>query len=285
MSAMANRQTDIHVPDRRDDEPNATRRQIQAIRDLVDGTALHGYRLDYRRLGTDQAQTIISQLQQFRDRQPRPEEPARGHKPATTPPSARDRALTAAAAIALLAGGASVFIACGQNPDADSATNEQPTANDNAPKARGYGDQDINLGSSNDTPDKVDFFGNQGDTNTDPRSLAPQQTTPAPVPFAPQASPDTLKQIDSIEKLIVDLSQYTRKDYAPAIRAQSTAAMNKILAGLTTGLTALDDEDPGLAKDIQNIINQYNDPAIDGPSMRLKIDNLRQRLDNVRKAL
>ena len=64
---MAERRTPIQVPPRREDESPATAEQLQTIREMVTSMSLSGFRFDYRKMGTDQADSVIEQLLQLRN--------------------------------------------------------------------------------------------------------------------------------------------------------------------------------------------------------------------------
>ncbi|MGB0768492.1 MAG: hypothetical protein ACPGYV_12375, partial [Phycisphaeraceae bacterium] len=59
---MANRRTQIQIPDPDPGDPSATPQQLQTIRQLVAGMSLQGYRFDYRKLTATQAHAVIQQL-------------------------------------------------------------------------------------------------------------------------------------------------------------------------------------------------------------------------------
>lgn len=147
----------------------------------------------------------------------------------------------------------------------------------------------------NDGHDEINFFDDLGTPRNPPPPDAPTQATQTPEHTAPEPKPapvpnpitaetnlETLNQIDSLEKLLVQLSQFTRKEYPQTIRANSVDGMTKALNQFPDALQIIKARNPTLADQITNVINQYAQPTIDAKAMRNQIKRIREQLNTFR---
>lgn len=279
---MAQRQTQIQIPQRIADEPPATPQQLQRIRQLTTGLSLQGYRFDYRKLGTHQADTILQQLNNMNDQQP------------TTPPRKQSPGCLTSLAktttalivwtliLAAVAGGAYLIYWRINQPQTTANTN--PTTPDDAPSA-------ATPNPPGNTPTSTIFEGlgvsDNNTPNTPTNNPAPDTTAPTPTPQTPPAptldptpTNQLTNQLADLEKLLVSLSQYTRNDFAPDIRLQSSQAMQRKLDDFPQALAALNTLDPTLTPRIRAAIDAFAADPIDGQALREEIKTIRQAIEN-----
>lgn len=306
---------DIHVPDRLDDEPDASAEQLQVIRQLVTGMSLTGFRFDYRRLGSEQARSIIDQLLSIRDAQGMATERNTGRGCLGTLGAFIRGLGTAVIALLILGGiGVGVFIyfnaengnlrgsledladRVGVELDLDSgsagdAADDENPAGEADPNAEKTG-EDADLVDSplfeglkveryptpdepdeNSTRDKPDSDrdGDSGDTGT-ARAGSNDE---------PTLSTAARREIDAIESMLVQLSQFTRTDYSQSIRQSSVQGMKNHLATLSTGMQAIEQRDPALAKRIRALVEAYGQDQINGEAMRDEVNAIREVLEKL----
>ena len=285
---MADRQTQIQIPERAEDEPPATAEQLQLIRQLTTGLSLQGYRFDYRKLGSAQATIILNQLQQMNDQQTT-SSPPRKQGPGCVASLVRSTTALVVWLVVLagVVGGAYLIYNHIQN-------NPKPTAttDDNAPDDQTNTDNPSPADKPNDgrTTGSTIFEGlgvsGSPSTPTDPKTDTPDGTTdqpqPSPTPDptpTPTVDREMTQQLAGLEKLLVNLSQYTRNDFAQDIREQSSQALLRNLDTYPRALAALDAADPTLSLRIRAVIDAFAAEKIDGPALRKDIKTLRNAID------
>lgn len=281
---MADRQTKIQIPERLDDEAPATAEQLQLIRQLVTGLSLQGYRFDYRKLGTKQAAIIIDQLLAIQGQQ-RPTAKPRKQGPGCIASFAKGTTalIVWAVVLAAVAGGAYlIYWQIRQAPATDGpqladSTDDPAEPRDTADSGAEGRESNIfsGLGASDDA-----------EPPADPEPEAPDSTTPAtppapePDPTSP-AGPGSTKQLLGVENLLVQLSQFTRNEFALDVRTLSSERMQKKLDTYPAALAALDAEDPTLSARIRAIIDAFAADQVDGPALRDEIKAIRQVIDDI----
>lgn len=285
---MAQRQTQIQIPNRREDEPPASADQLQRIRELTVGSSLHGYRFDYRKLGTRQAQSILQQLLAMNDQQAS-SNPTRKKGPGCIASLAKSvtALIVWAGILACVAGGGYlIYWRMNQTPPPTASTDAN-TPSDNASPD----DPDASNASGN-TRKSIMFEGLDAVDDRPPADpidrptdntpdLAQPTPTPDPIPPTPTVDPDLAKQLVGLEKLLVSLSQYTRNDFAPDLRARSSEGMQKKLDAYPQALAALDAIDPTLSRRIRAAIDAFAADNLDGSALREEIKSIRQALDQL----
>lgn len=288
---MSKQQTQIQIPERVEDEAPATAEQLQFIRQLVSGMSLHGFRFDYRKLGKWQASTVIDQLLELKDQQ----------SPATPP---RKQGLGCVASLvrgttalivwlvvlASVAGGAYlIYNHIQNNPKPTATTDGDSPADQDDPADPGTSSN--SPGNSLNTGSTI-FEGlgvsDSPNTPTDPNPNSPDGTPPiTPPTTAPDPDPaiiagrELTQQLAGLEKLLVNLSQYTRNDFARDIREQSTQALHRNLDTYPQALAALDAADPTLSLRIRAAIDAFAAERVDGPVLREEIKALRSAIDKL----
>lgn len=284
---MPERQTQIQIPERNDDEPPASAEQLQLIRQLTTGLSLQGYRFDYRKLGNQQATTIIDQLLAMNDQQTPPPAP-RKQGPGCVASLVRSTTALAVFLVVLagVAGGAYLIYNHIQN-------NPKPTATADTDNPAEQADTDRTNPSDrpgSTTTGSTIFEGlgvsDSPTTPTDPAPITPDtttdrpETTPTPDPTpTPTVGRELTQQLAGLEKLLVNLSQYTRNDFARDIRDQSSQALYRNLDTYPQALAALDATDPTLSLRIRAAIDAFAAQQVDGPALREDIKALRSAID------
>lgn len=285
---MTAQQTQIQIPERRDDEPPATAEQLQLIRQLASGRSLQGYRFDYRKLGIEQAATVLQQLQAMTDQPNTPAKP-RKQGPGCIASLAKGTTALVVCAVVLAGialGGYLIYDHIQKNPQPtasnDNSTNDTPDAPESPADRPNTRDNNGSTGSkifeglgtsdtpSNPTPDTPD-------RTTD----LPEPTPEPPLPPAPTVDRDLVNQLAGLEKMLVQLSQFTRDDFALNIRNQSSQAMLNKLADYPRALAALDADDPTLSARIQAAIDAFAADQVDGPALRDDIKAIRTAIDRL----
>lgn len=290
---MTAQQTQIQIPERRDDEPPATAQQLQLIRQLATGRSLQGYRFDYRKLGHDQAATILQQLQAMND-QPTPSAPRKqGPGCVTSLVKGTTALIVWAIVLAGVAGGAYLIYNHIQNnpkpttstDDGNIDTSDAPAPPPNRPDTHGSSTGSTifeGLGASDSPSSPTD--------RTTPGSTDPADTSGSD-PLNPATTPDAAtrptelreldKQLAKLEELLVTLSQGTRQTFDLDVRTQSSEAMQRALGKLPQALSALDADDPTLSLRIQAAIDAFAADQVDGPALRDDIKAIRDAIDKL----
>ncbi|MEM9345818.1 MAG: hypothetical protein AAGB26_04280 [Planctomycetota bacterium] len=292
---MADRQNQIEIPERLEHEAPASPEQLQLIRQLVSGLALHGYRFDYIKLGTDQASAIIDQLLALQAQQghaaPQASKP-RKQGPGCIASFAKGTTALIVWAVVLsgvAGGGYLIYWQMNQAPDTADTT-ENPFDDDaasNSPNQPGNRSTDSEskifegLGISDDPAPFADRTPNELDTPDTTLDATPP--TPGPVPDpSPRADPARSQQLLGVENLLVQLSQFTRSDFALDVRIQSSEAMQKKLDTYPAALSALDARDSTLSARIRAIIDAFAGDTIDGPAIREEIKSIRKAMNAIK---
>jgi hypothetical protein len=278
-------QQQIHIPQREPDEPDATPAQLKRVRELTTGRSLQGYRFDYRKLGQFQAQAVLNQLQAMTDANP-------SSKPRKQGPgciaSFAKAATTLVFCLVVLAGvaggGYAIYWWMNQNPKpttetAAEDTNPQDAESQGTTDATGTRESTIFEGlgvSDNQTPT------NDRDTTPTPDRPAIDPPTPDPTPPPTPPAPDraTARQLAELNSLLVQLSQFTRSEFAPDIRTQSSQAMQRKLDSFPQALAALNAKDPALVPRIRAAVDAFADAPLDGQALRDEIKSLRQAIES-----
>lgn len=284
---MTSQQTQINIPERRDDEPPATAEQLQRIRQLATGRSLQGYRFDYRKLGHDQAATILNQLHAMTD-QPNPSAP-RKQGPGCIASLAKGTTALIVWALVLagVAGGAYLIYwqmnqtpaptDTAQNDDADPQNTPENPANTTDNRGASTGSTIFEGLGVSDSPNTPAPTPNTPGRTTD----TPDSATEPTLPPTPTINRDLIKQLAGLEEMLVKLSQFTRSDFAADIRDQSSQAMQKKLADYPKALATLDQADPTLSLRIQAVIDAFAAPNLDGPALRDDIKSIREAINKL----
>lgn len=291
---MADRQNQIEIPKRREDEAPASQEQLQLIRQLVSGLALHGYRFDYIKLGTDQASAIIDQLLALQAQQGNAAHPpSRPRKQGPGCIASIAKGTTAlivwAVVLAGVAGGGYLIYWQMNRAPNTAETTENPFEDDaaNSPDQTGKRSPGSEskifegLGVSDDPAPLADSTLNEPDTS----ETAPDNTPPTPKPVPDTAlrdDPARSQQLLGVENLLVQLSQFTRSDFTQSIRVQSSEAMQKKLDTYPAALDALDARDPVLSARIRAVIDAFAGDTIDGPAIREEIKSIRKAMNAIK---
>ena len=278
----------IQIPERRDDEPPATADQLAHIRELTTGQSLQGYRFDYRKLGTDQANAILQQLQAMNEQQTTPSKP-RKQGPGCVASFAKG-ATALIFWVAVLAGvaggGYLIYWWMNKNPRTAQNTQENPFEDESNNPADTPGstsrESSIFEGlSASDTPrDQPDNTPGRPDTPTPPDTTEPNPE--------PDTTPDTTvdraatMQLVELEEMLVKLSQFTRNDFAADVRAQSSDAMQRRLDAFAAALAALDQTDPTLSPRIRAVVEAFAATEVDGPALREEIKAIRKAIGELK---
>ena len=287
---MAERQTQIQIPERAPDEPPATAEQLQVIRQLSQGRSLQGYRFDYRKLGYHQAATITKQLQAMTmTDQPTPSIRPTKQGPGCIASLAKGTTALIVFAVVLagVAGGAYLIYNHIQNNPKPTASNTTPDPQDNPENPADRSNTPNTTGSTifegldaSDTPDPP--IDPASDPQTPNRTTEPEPQTPETAePPAPTVDRSMLRQLAGLEDMLVKLSQYTRSNFAPDIRAQSSQAMHKKLVDYPDALAALDAADPTASLRIRAVIDAFAADQLDGLALRQDIKTLRQAIEKL----
>lgn len=275
-------QQQIHIPQRRDDDPPATAQQLKHIRQLVQGQSLQGYRFDYIKLSNTQAQAIIHQLTKMTEHT---NTTPKNRKQAPGCISQIVRSTTALVVwiivLAGVAGGAYlIYWRVTQAPEQPKTANQQPAedlTSDDQTQNQSTRPSTIfhGLNASDNTPTQPSTT---NPTPTQPTITPPNPTINTPTNPSPAPTPDPLlaQQRSDLLELLVKLSQYTRSDFAPSIRDQSSQAMHNKLDTLTSLLNTLD---PALTKRIRDAVTAFASPQLDSQALRDEIKAIRQALE------
>lgn len=295
---MAQRRTPIQVPPRGEDEAPATAEQLQTIREMVTGMSLSGFRFDYRKMGTDQAGSVIEQLMQLRDMSGVPAKQAGGGGCVGAVMRAFARGVTTLVVAVIVlagvaAGGYLIYKKINETPPGGQQVASQDGEGDNDTKASDNNRDDGNLRDSkifdglkvrddnpadNDEPRRI----TPGPITTDPGPTTdPNPVTPTPNPLDRKVA----EQLDALEQMLVQLSQFTRKDYDASIRSRSAAGMQKRLGDLSLAMDTVRKADASLADRINAVVEAYAAPQIDGEAMRGQIEAIRGALAELRGRL
>lgn len=279
---MANRE--IQIPERREGEPPATAEQLAYIRQLTAGLSLQGYRFDYRKLGQTQASAILQQLSNMNDQQTTPP-PARKQGPGCIASLAKGTTALIFWAVILagVAGGGYLIynhIQSNPKPTASTEDNAPPDqqASSNTPKPPNNSSRPT-TGSSifeglgvSDTPspdpEPIPSPPDSPSTNPTPE---PEPVTPP----APTVDRDLAQQLEGLEKMLVSLSQYTRNDFTPDLRAASAQGMTKKLDAFPKALSTLASIDPELPDRIRKTIETFASSEFDALALRNEIKAIR----------
>lgn len=284
---MADHSTEIEIPERLDNEEPATSEQLQFIRQLVSGQSLQGYRFDYRKLGKWQASAVIDQLIAIRDAshiQTTPS-PARKQGPGCIASLAKSTTALIFWAVILagVAGGAYlIYNHIQSNPKVTASTEENAPpdqqASSNTPKPPNNSSR-TTTGSSifeglgvsdtpSPTPEPIPTPPDSPSTNPTPE---PEPATPP----APTVARDLAQQLEGLEKMLVSLSQYTRNDFTPDLRAASAQGMTKKLDAFPKALCTLASIDPELPDRIRKTIETFASSEFDALALRNEIKAIR----------
>ena len=286
---MADKQTKIEIPERLEDEADATSEQLQFIRQLIGGMSLQGFRFDYRKLGKWQASAVIDQLLALNKEasEPTPTKP-RKQGPGCIASFAKGTTALIFWAVVLAGvagGGYLIYWWMNKNPQTAQNTAENPSEDGSSNPAdtptgspdgsaressifEGLGASDPPRGQADNTPD-------QPDTPTQP------DTNPTPEPETPDTTVDraATMQLVELEQMLVKLSQFTRNDFAADVRAQSSDAMQRRLDGFSAALAALDKTDATLSSRIRAVVEAFAAAEVDGPALREEIKAIRKAID------
>lgn len=307
---MPQRKTQIQVPERGEHEADATTQQLQFIRQLVSGMSLRGFRFDYRRLGEDQAASVIDQLLAIRDAAPEsgPAKPARGCGGALL--GLVKFGVVVVVLLALIAGGVYFASLRGVDLGVDfsrfipafvserGASDREEEHRDTPGDGAAAGDTQPDPGSGKNLVDSELFPGlkieqNPGDTDRaaqpdiDPLpddAHAPGTGSANPTgDAAPPTDAISRSDLDAIELMLVRLSQYSRSEYTQAIREKSVQAMNTRLAKWSDTMEAIEQANPELAGRIRAVVERYGRPTVDGEALREEINAIREMLGALKK--
>lgn len=313
---MPRQTADIQVPDRLADEPDASAEQLQVIRQLVTGMSLTGFRFDYRKLGSDQAAAVIDQLLKIRDAQGMTAATNTGRGCLGTL-GAFIRGLGTVVISLLVLGviGGGVFIYfnaesgnwrgyledladrvgveldLGSDSVGDAVDEESPAGEADPNAEQTDGDSDLvdsplfeglkvdgyptpggpDENSTRDKPDS-DRHGDSGDTGTARTGSGD----------GPNLSTAARREIDAIELMLVQFSQFTRTDYSQSIRQSSVEGMNNHLAKLSTGMQAIEQREPALADRIKALVEAYGQEQINGQVMRDEVNAIREAIEKLK---
>jgi hypothetical protein len=284
---MAQRQ--IQIPERREDEPPASPEQLARIRELTTGQALQGYRFDYRKLGTDQADAVLKQLHAMNEQQPAPTKP-RKQGPGCFASLAKGTTALIVWLVVLagVAGGAYLIYwqmqqtpktteSTDENPFEDQQANSNPDGSNN-PGSNTRGSKIFEgLGVSDDNPTSPDTDLPDPPDNTPTIDPTPDPVTP-PTPTVDRA---VAQQLNNLEKMLVSLSQYTRNDFTADLRAASAEGMATKLQAFPQALSALKAIDPTIPPRIDAVIDAFASPTLDGPRLREEIKAIRAVIDTL----
>lgn len=291
---MSPRKTQVKVPERGEEEPDATPEQLQQIRALVQGMSLQGYRFDYRRMGVNQASSVIQQLSSLSSQS------APTSKPRRSGPGCFRKVGRLAMSLLLLAafiGGGYVLYTEGvfdQLLAGPSASDDEGAASTETASTDGTTGPDKSEPRGELRESKI-FAGQfvrddpdtDGPTGLEPRPADPGERVPEPIipPVDPKPTVDAtaIKQIESLKKLLAQLSEFTRSDYPQAIRQRSVNGMLKKLSESNAAMQFINSKDASLTNAIQTLIERYGEAAVDGESLRKEIKALQARLDTLRK--
>ena len=284
-------QRQIQIPERREDEPPASPEQLARIRELTSGQSLQGYRFDYRKLGTDQANAVLKQLHAMNEQQPTPTRPAKQGPGCIASLAKGTTALLVW--LVVLAGvvGGAYLIYWRMNQDPKTAENASENPSDHE-QARTNPDAQNNPGRNTRESSIFEGLGVSGDpdTRTDPTPDQPDNnpTTdpnpspePEPTPPTPTVDRELAQQLQDLEEMLVSLSQYTRKDFNADLRAASAKGMQTKLQAFPQALSALKTLNPTIPPRIEAVINAFAAAEIDGPALRDEIKAIRSAIDQL----
>jgi hypothetical protein len=275
----------IQIPERRADEPPATPEQLALIRQLTAGLSLQGYRFDYRKLGLDQANTILKQLNAMNDQQTTPTKPAKQGPGCIASLAKGTTALIFWAVILAAVAGGGYFIydyinknpKPTANPDANAPDQQASTDTPNPPDRETRGSTIFEGLGVSDTPRTDATPADKPDQPaTDPKTR-PDPVTPTP----PTVDAELAQQLQDLEEMLVSLSQYTRNDFAADIRARSAQGMQNKLEAFPQALSALQKIDPTLPPRIRAVIDAFGADQFDGLSLRNEIKSIREAIDTL----
>lgn len=288
---MAERRTQIQIPSRGEDEPDAAPAQLQRIRELTTGLALHGFRFDYRKLGQRQADAILRQLIAANDAQ---NTGAKRHKPRLGCVTRVAKGATAMTVwLVVLAGiagaGYLIYSQVNRAPQGVTVSDEKDAAeiesNDTG------GDPDALPG----TRESMIFDGlrvaeDGGDGEAPGAALpsladsesgaTPPAAGPAPPPLLAD-DPEAKQQLVGLEKMLVSLSQFTRSDFAADLRVRSAQGMQTKLDAYPRALAQLDQADPSLTPRIRAAIQTFARDRYDEQALREEIQAIRQAIQGL----
>ena len=282
---MAQRRTPIQVPPRTDDEAPASAEQLQFIRQLVTGMSLQGFRFDYRKMGSDQAASVIDQLLEMRDASevPRPGKQAGGGCVGAVMRAFARGVTTLIVAAVVLAGVAGGGYLIWQKINEEPGTNTSAQADADSASTADGGSSDPNHKESkifeglyvedDAPPDDPGDTGNRDHADRNPTDR-PETGTPDTTPTTdptPPTDPAVAEQLDDLRLMLAQLKQFTRKDYDASIRGQSSAAMLRRLEQLPAVMKQLD---PAVAERIKQVVAGYSAAELDGQAMRAELDAL-----------
>eukprot|EP00752_Nemacystus_decipiens_P017089 g15306.t1 len=281
-SAIEVDETHIQIPERADDEPPASAGQLQIIRQLSQGRSLQGYRFDYRKLGTDQAATIIDQLQTMNDQPtPSPRPSKQGPGCIVSLVKGTTALVVWVVVLAVVAGaGYLIYNHIQNNPKPTTSSSDGPIdPQDNTDDAEPLSTtgstifEGLDVSGTPDTtpasaPDKPE------------RDAQPVPPAPKPAePPAPVVDRELAQQLASLKEMLVKLSQYTRGEFAPEVRTRTSQIMLRTLDKYPKALAALDAADPTTSQRIRTAINAFAADQLDGPGLREDLKPLRQAIE------
>lgn len=286
---MANQE--IKIPERREDEPPASAQQLQRIRQLTAGQSLQGYRFDYRKLGTDQADTILKQLNAMNDQHPVSNKPSKQGPGCIASLAKGTTALIFWAVVlaGVAGGGYFIYWWMENNPQTtqnsgESSTDDNTAAAPTTPDNPNDNNRNTRastifegLGVSDAPPPPSDPDTDRPDTPTTEPAPRPDPVTP-PAPTVDRALAQQLKDLN---EMLVSLSQYTRKDFAANLRIQSSLGMQKKLDAFPQALSALEKIDPTLPPRIRAVIDAFAAATFDGPALRDEIKAIRKAIETL----
>lgn len=298
---MPNASGSIRVPARGADEPAAEAEQLRRIRQLVSGMSLHGYRFDYRKLGRDQAQAVLTQLIELRNQGAYDMDDATGPGFIGRLLRRLAKAATIIVVLCLIGAGVYVFVLNGDpmgfyaqlmgDDQRDLVEEEQDPAQGEGGLTVDYPD-DENLvdsklfhglkvyrdpiaGQADRAADDADGGGEAG--NIGDGSVV-EGTDTATRPTGPAISRSDL---DALRSMLAKLRQFTRSDYPQSIRAQSVTGMQTRLEQYAQTLAAIEARDASLADGVRRVVAAYGEAQVDGQAMRDTIGQLLERLDRL----
>ena len=284
-------QRQIQIPERREDEPPASPEQLARIRELTTGQSLQGYRFDYRKLGTDQADAVLKQLHAMNEQQPAPTRPSKQGPGCIASLAKGTTALIVWLVVlaGVAGGGYLIYWRMNQIPQTAESTDENPFENDQpatTPDRSSSPDNSTRgstifegLGATDDTTPPPDPRPNQPDT---PATNPTTEPKPDPVtPPTPTVDRALAQQLKDLEEMLVSLSQYTRNDFTADLRARSAQGMATKLGAFPQALAALKAIDPTLPPRIEAVIDEFAAPTLDGPALREEIKAIRAVIDTL----
>ena len=313
---MAQRRTQVQIPERRDDEAPATPAQLKHIRELVAGMSLRGYRFDYRKLGTDQADSIISQLIGLRDSQGPSNEPAKRRSGGGCGVSLTGAFVSLVIVCAAVAGAYTYLlkdlglawedVLDFDNPFASSSETtgeaEPEDAGEGVSEEEGGGETLADGGdgvvSSEENERWVEsllFEGQRvrardGQDNPPPpinpgtdNPTPPTDDTPDPPTTEPGLSADTVSQLAALEELLVQYSQTTRSErqFDVSVRETIVRGLNSRLDQLPAAMRHLEAQDAELVQRLRAVMQRYAEETLPAEAIRAEITVIRERLDRL----